>query len=255
MIDDIHGAIAEEFSHRKIVPYNIRMDLPEMFAWSERISSAHNLDLDEFSACVKEIYWGAVSLQLNVGHTLLSLNETSLPSGIKGESDNMNINHDHQIADIHYWYHASHCWESIYRMWERIVSIFEERFTPNLKRNYYFDGYVNLLTIEGVVFQTELRQLQRYLKSWNKIAAKRNEISHGRFNPFINLKLDVATNGILDEHGELPLRVSYEYPNLKQEVNTIINYCEKTFELIDLMVAVCELRIQPRRNINEEMSR
>lgn len=250
MIDNIHEAMNSEFSKRKIQPYSSRMSLKHMCEWSDKISSQYSdIDQERLEAYVKEIYWGASSLQLNVGYTLIALRQTTYPSGAKVCAKSPDdLNRSYNLADIHYWYHISHCRESLYRMWERIVSVLEARFTPQLKKKFYFDSYVNYLSEHQVIPKPDINSLKHFLKTWNKISEKRNEISHGKINPFRTIKVNVEPNGLIDKEGNLPLKASYEYPNFKEEVNTLINYGEKTFELINLHIKICEQPIKPISN-------
>lgn len=249
MIDEIHQAAQMELAKREIRPYSSRMDFQKMLRWAESVAKREQLDLAEFERYVKEIFWGLSSLDLNLGYTLLSLKETSYPSGKTGSSNTpKKIDRDFSLADIHYWYHISNCWESIYRIWERIVSVLRIRITPNLRKKLYFDGFSHLILEREIIFKAEANELKRFNKSWNKIAFIRNQISHGTFNPVNNFKIEL-TNAELKASGEISYIANYEFPNLKQEVQTAINYAEKSVDLINVAIKICDLEIRPRRTI------
>ncbi len=91
----------------------------------------------------------------------------------------------------------------------------------------------------------EIANLKRYFKSWGKISCKRNEISHGKSNPFLNLNISVKFSDLSDYLGEPIAKYEYELPNLKQEIETVINCYKKSFELLYLVKCICELEIDP----------
>ncbi|MFT7389626.1 MAG: hypothetical protein ACI8VC_002895 [Candidatus Endobugula sp.] len=114
MIEDIHTAIHEEFQQRKITPYHARMNLEDMFLWSENISTLYgDLDKPTLQLYTKDIYWGLASLYMNMGYLFISFKEVSYPSGAIFNNDEASKRNLH-VADIHYWYHSKNCWESIY---------------------------------------------------------------------------------------------------------------------------------------------
>ena len=151
MIDDIHNAIHEEMAKRKIKSYCSRMDFQKMLRWSHAISERENLNHENFERYVKEIFWGLSSLDLNIGYTLISLKNTSYPSGKSGSISNpKKIDRAFTLSDIHYWYHISNFWESVYRIWERIISLLKTRLVPNLREKLYFDGFSNFISNERI---------------------------------------------------------------------------------------------------------
>lgn len=249
MFDKLHVATREEYKKRKLLPFCMRMDFHSAIKWCETISEREFLKIEHIEKHMKEVIWGLNSLDLNIGYTLLSLKDTSYPSGHSGKaSTTTKLERSFSLADIHHWYHISNTWESIYRIWERIVNLLKARFTPNLLKKLYFDGYSNFIHDEKVIFEKEAKELKKFNKAWNKIASIRNKISHGEFNPFIFNSLDL-TDSSIDENGAFTAIANYKFPNLKEETQTAINYAEKTVELINFTVKICELRIGARKNI------
>ena len=124
------------------------------------------------------------------------------------------------------------------------------RLTPRLKEKYYFDGYINLLE-KYDEFSTlrEVKGLRKYLKSWGKISWKRNEISHGKSNPFLNMNIEVTFSELSDYLGKPLAKYEYQLPNLKQEIESVINYYRKSFELLYSVKSVCDLQLEPNKAI------
>jgi len=245
MIDTINDAINEEFKKRKISSFLDNVPLEEMILWSKNLSHAKRLDEDKFETYIKEVFWAVGSLHINFGYLILSHSGTSAPNGEKGVITFLQEvqSREHSLSDIHYWYHVSNCWESIYRVWERIVSVLEVRYTPKLKDSLYFIDFVMYLEENDVLTPKHIKRLKRFFSSWDKIVSKRNDITHGKFNPYQQLKIEskIAPNG--------QVFFEYEFPNLSDEVHRINNLCKRTFELIDLMREVCELDVEPNDNL------
>jgi hypothetical protein len=249
MIDDIQKEIVDEFIRRKIQPYSSRMNLEQMISWSDWVSKEFSIDSNQFESNVKEIFWGSAALQLNVGYVFISLRSSKETGGKKRTATTLEIPENYGMSELHCWYHLSNCWESIYRVWERIVSILVIRFTPNISKKFYFTDYANFLKNRKVIFESDAKKLERYFKHWNNVAKKRNEISHGNFNPFKKMEVTVRPVGNITPDFKLPVVTDYSFPNLKQEVDALLNAVDKTFELIETHIELCELKIQPNKKI------
>ncbi len=249
MIDDIEKEIIAEFKRREIRPYILRMNLEQMVKWSDIISNNFSIDAHQFETNVKEIFWGAAALQLNVGYVFISLSSSKETGGKKRTTTTSTIPQNYGLPELHCWYHLSNCWESIYRVWERVVSILVMRFTPEITKKFYFTDYVNFLKNQEIIQNNDVKKLERYFKHWNNIAKKRNEISHGNFNPFRTMEIKVRPVGKIATDGTIKVEVDYQFPNLKQEVDTLLNAIEKTFDLIKSQIELCELEIQPDKKV------
>lgn len=250
MIADIQAKMGELFTRRKLELFTVQLNIADMATWAEGIASKRNLDRHEFQNAVKELFWALGSIQLNIGHTLMALEESSFPGGTKGIALKEKEIPDVNLADLHFWHHLYNCYEAIYRFWERCVTILRMRLTPHLKEKFYFDGYVHLLsTIDGLSRPNEIADLRNYLKAWGKIAWKRNEISHGRSNPFLNLNVGVEFSKLSDYRGKPIAKYQFELPNLKQEAETVINYYRKSFKLLYSIKAVCDCVVEPNKAV------
>ena len=145
MIDEIQGVIRDEFAKRKLEAYTKRLLPKDLHGWADQIAQRHQLEQEKFSVQVGEFFWAFAAIQMSLGYVFLSLKETSFPAGISGRTINDSEVPDlNQLADHHFWYHMFNTWESIYRLWERAVSVLTLRYTPNVKKQY-FNNYVQLL--------------------------------------------------------------------------------------------------------------
>jgi hypothetical protein len=252
MIEEIQKEIDEEFKRRKIRPYSLRMNLENMILWSDKVSKTYSVDVEGFETNVKEVFWAAAALQLNVGHIFISLRQAKETGGKKRTSKNLEIPENYGFAELHCWYHLSNCWESVYRTWERVVSILIVRFTPSISKKFYFTDYTKFLERNKIIFKSDVSKLDKYFKHWSKVASQRNEISHGNFNPFRKMEMNVRPSGMItleDSKLKVPVSADYSFPNLKQEVDSLLNSIEETFNLINTLIDLCELQIQPNKKI------
>jgi len=250
MISNIHEQIAFQFNKKKLIAYTVHMDLEDIINWSIQVANKNNLDKNVFVKYFKELFWGFTSVQLSLGYGLIALSETEHPSGKKGITAKENEIPDMMLADIHFWYHLHNTWESIYRLWERAVSVLETRLTPNIKRNRYFDGYLNeLKNIESFLKQEEILALYKFNKTWGKISEMRNKISHEVTNPFLYSNIEVEFSSILGIRGDPIAKYDYTIPNLKQEIDTVINSYKKSFSLFEAISKVCNCSIKPNFTI------
>ncbi|MFA5921478.1 MAG: hypothetical protein WC856_09325 [Methylococcaceae bacterium] len=250
MIVDIHAKMGELFTRRKLELFTIQLNIADMATWAEGIARKRKIDGHEFQNAVKELFWALGSIQLNIGHTLIALEECSFPGGTKGVALKEKEIPDVNLADLHFWHHLYNCYEAIYRFWERCVTVLRMRLTPHLKEKFYFDGYVNLVSTKEELSQLyEIADLRNYLKAWGKISRKRNEISHGKSNPFLNLNIDVEFSKLSDYLGKPIAKYKFELPNLKQETETVINYYRKSSKLLYSIKAICDCVVEPNRAI------
>lgn len=250
MIEDIQAEMGKQFSSRKLELFTLQLNIADMAKWAEGVAKKHNLDKHDFQYGIKELFWAVGTIQLDIGHALIAMKECPYPSGKNGialkEKEIPEVN----LSDLHFWHHVYNCYEAIYRFWERCVMVLKMRLTPQLKGKYYFDGYVNFLgKCDGVSSLKEVKDLKKYLKSWGKISCKRNEISHGKSNPFLNMSIEVTFSGLSDYLGKPLAKYEYQLPNLKQEIETIINYYRKSFELLYSVKSVCDLQTEPNKSI------
>jgi hypothetical protein len=250
MITKINDEIVRQFNKRKVVPYSAQLDFPEMLNWSEVIGNKYGLEKENFEKYVKEIFWVFTSIELSLGYSFIALSDTQNPSGKKGMALEKNDIPDSKLGDIHFWYHLYNAWESIHRLWERIVSVLMVRLTPSLKTKYYYDGYVNRLkTIDSLSSQSEILDLDKYNKSWNKIASMRNNASHEVSNPCLNFNINADFSPILGKDGEQIIKYNFQFPNLKQEIDTIINSYNKSYKLFVVVKRICESNIRANKEI------
>lgn len=250
MIEDIQAKMGELFDAEKLALFTIQLNIEDMAKWAESVAEKRKIDKHKFQNAVKELFWGLGSIQLNIGHTLIALIECSYPSGAKGLALKDREIPDVCLADLHFWHHLYNCYEAIYRFWERSVTVLKMRLTPRVTEKYYFDGYLNyLLTCEDFKSLKEIRDLRKYLKIWGKIAWKRNDVSHGKSNPFINTNIEVEFSQLADHFGQPIAKYKYELPNLRQEKETIVNYYKKSFQLLYAVKSVCDLPVEPNKAI------
>lgn len=248
MIEDIQARMGELFTTRKLALFTMQLNIEDMAKWAEGVASKQKLNRHDFESAIKELFWGLGSIQLNIGHILIALEECPYQSGAKGQALKDREIPDVSLADLHFWHHLYNCYEAIYRFWERSVTVLKMRLTPRVKKKYYFDGYVNyLLTCEDLTSITEITSLRRYFKIWGKIAWKRNEVSHGKSNPFLNTNINVEFSKLSDYLGQPIAKYKYELPNLKQETETVINYYKKSFDLLHSVKSICDLGIEPNK--------
>jgi len=250
MIDDIQAEMGKLFTSRKLELFSMQLNIADMATWAEGIANKQKIDRHEFQNAIKELFWALGSIQLNLGHTLIAMKECSFPGGTQGVALREKEIPDVNLADLHFWHHLYNCYEAIYRFWERCVTVLKMRLTPRVKEKYYFDGYVNyVLTIGELSSLKEIVLLRKYLKCWGKIAWKRNEISHGRSNPILNMNIDIEFSKLSDFLGKPIAKYKYELPNLKQETETVINYYKNSFELLYSIKSVCDLAVKPNKEI------
>jgi hypothetical protein len=248
MIEDIQSRMGALFSSRKLEPFTIQLNLADMAKWAERITDEQQLDRHNFQGAIKELFWALGSTQLNIGHTLIAMKECPYPNGTKGMALKGGEIPDTELADLHYWHHLYNSYEALYRFWERCVAALKMRLTPRIKEKYYFDGYVNYLSNHSDILPPEeITKIRRYLKAWGNISCRRNEISHGKSNPFLNMNIDVTFSELSDYLGKPIAKYKYELPNLKQEIETVINYYKKSVELLYLVKNICDLEIEPSK--------
>ena len=246
MISEIHEEISKEFVKRKLIAYTVHLDIEDMISWSEKIAAKYSLDANSFEKYIKELFWGLASMQLSLGYGLVALNDTEHPTGRKGTTSLEREIPDMGLADIHFWHHLHNAWESIYRFWERAVSVLEVRLTPNLHNNLYFDGYLNYLkTIDNLSELEEIKPLYKFNKTWNKITENRNKVSHEESNPCSYFNVEVEFSSIFGVRGGPIPKYNYEIPNLRQEIETVINCYKKSFSLFDEVIKVCNSNIKP----------
>lgn len=250
MIDDIQKIISEEFVKRKVTPFSTRLNPEDMANWADKLSTKHALDKERFNLHVRELFWAIASIQLSLGYTFLSFREITFPAGAKAVAlkDNEIPDMGH-MADFHYWFHVCNTWESIYRLWERVVTVLEIRLTPKLKDNLYYDGYVNLLKKNMLLDEQQIIKLEKFHKPWGTISKKRNDISHGKNNPFLELSIEVSFSHIINETGKNLAKYSYQYPNRKQEVNMLIDYFNRSYSLLELVKELCNSQIKPNYGV------
>jgi len=254
MINDIHTQIGKQFDGKKLEAFTVKLNLGDMSDWASSVAEKRQIDVYRFQDAVRELYWGIGTIQLNLGYTLIALKECPYPSGLSGMVLNDGEVPDAALADYYFWHHLHDCYEAIYRFWERCVTVLRLRLTPKLKTKYYFDGYVNFLvnsgdsTLEGVA-----KPLRRYLRSWNKVASRRNRISHERSNPFLNTNIDVSFSDLSDYQGRRIAKYTYQLPNLKQELNTVINHYKRTHDLLYAVKSICDADISPNYTFKDDL--
>ncbi len=250
MITKINEEIVRQFNYRKVVPYSVNLDFPGMLNWSEIIGNEYSLEKEKFEKYIKEVFWVFTSIELSLGYAFIALSGTEHPAGKKGTALDETDIPNATLGDIHFWYHLYNAWESIYKLWERIVSILRVRLTPRLKEKYYYDGYVNKLkNIDTFSSQSEILALYKYSKNWNKISSIRNRASHEVSNPFSNFKVKAEFSPLLGKSGDQIIKYNFQLPNLKQEIDTIINSYNKSYELFGVVKSVCESGISANKEI------
>jgi len=250
MISEFNEEITKQFKKRKLVPYSVHLDIADMATWSESVAKKHGLDKRKFEKYVKELFWGLVSIQLSLGYSLVSLNDTQHPSGKKGVAVHEREIPDMGLPDIHFWHHLHNAWESIYRFWERAVSVLEVRLTPNITKSLYFDGYLNQLKrVESLSEQDEILALYKFNKAWGKITEMRNRVSHEESNPCSYFNVEVEFSSILGIRGGPIPKYNYQLPNLKQEIDTVINSYKKSHDLLYAVKTVCDSNIKPNHRL------
>lgn len=249
MIESIQKQIDDEYNKRKISPYIHRLNLSQMLDWSDHTSKKYGLNKKKFEEQVKDIFWGNVALHLNMGHIFIALSSSTETGGKERSMKGFDIPENYGFAEIHCWYHLSNGYESVYRLWERLVSVLIERFTPASSKNVYFVEYAKFMKAETIIFEKEADKLKPYFKHWMNISSKRNETSHGNFNPFKKMEINVKPSGMASPDQKTGFVTSYKFPNFKQEVNTLSDSIEKTFDLINTVIDLCALEIQPNKKI------
>lgn len=252
MINEIQAVIAAEFSSRSLEAYTQRLNPEDLYSWADEIARIYRLDANSFGDKVGEFFYATANVQLSLGYTFLAFREVSNPSG---KTRNVNLStHKNQLiedtdsnnlADYHFWYHLYNSWECLYRSWERAVNVLVYRFTPNLTGKYYFSTYRKILEDNCILDEKSLKKLKKFDKAWGKIAKKRNEISHESTNFFHKSSIDVQEHSIVDVLGRGYHGAQTKEPNLKQELNSIINHYKKSFDLLKVVRDLCALDIAP----------
>lgn len=248
MISEINDEITKHFNRRGLVPFSVHLNIEDMAKWSESVAKKHKLDEEKFEKYVKELFWGLVAIQLSLGYTMIALDNVEHPGGKKGTALKEREIPDMGLGDIHFWHHLHNTWEAIYRFWERAVSVLEVRLIPKLKKNLYFNDFINFLkNIEDMAVQPEIKELSKYNKGWGKISEMRNRVSHDESNPCSYFNVDVEFSSVLGIRGGPIPKYNYELPNLKQEIDTVINYYKKSHQLLYCVKSVSDSGIEPNK--------
>ena len=73
----------------------------------------------------------------------------------------------------------------------------------------------------------------------------RNKVSHEESNPCSYFNVEVEFSSIFGVRGGPIPKYNYEIPNLRQEIETVINCYKKSFSLFNEVIKICDSGIKP----------
>ncbi len=145
-INEIQTEISRLFSKYKIPVITINIPIENLHRWSSEVAVHFNLDDEDFSQVMAELFWSAAHIQLSLGYALIARQDCEFPKGTNGKAfKEEDLPNAIAIPEIHFWYHLYNSYECIYRCWERITSVIRSVCYPTSNEKMYFDQIVNAL--------------------------------------------------------------------------------------------------------------
>ncbi|MBT3256243.1 MAG: hypothetical protein HN366_07285 [Deltaproteobacteria bacterium] len=147
-INEIQTEIVALFSRYRIPAITKNIRIENFHRWSGEVADHFNLDIDDFTPKMTELFWGAAHIQLSLGYALIARQDCRFPNGTNGKAlKDEDLPNAIGMPEIHFWYHIYNTYECIYRCWERMASILKSVCYPEHNEKMYFDQIVE--TIEN----------------------------------------------------------------------------------------------------------
>ena len=237
-INEIQKGIDYLFNQYKIpvITHNIPME--NLHRWSSEVADHFKLNKEDFRKVVAEFFWSAAHIQLSLGYALIAKKECKFPMGINGKvHKEADMPHAIGLPEIHFWYHLYHCYECIYRSWERMASVLKNVCYPKNKEKMYFDKIVKALETDSLYNKNpHLNSLKKQIKHWNKIAKERNEVSHDKSSPFQNMNIEGKISNILTIDGFPEVYLNYSVASPKENLENVIDKYKKVYPAMKVIV-------------------
>lgn len=237
-INEIHTKFGELFSKYNIPAITLNMPIENLHRWSSEVSAHFNLDKDDFSKVMSELFWSAAHIQLSLGYALIARQDCKFPKGTNGKAFKEEDMPDAiGLPEIYFWYHLYNSYECIYRCWERIASVLKSVCYPKQNEKMYFDQIVNTLDKDKHYNgNPHLNALKRQIKHWNKAAEARNEISHGKSSPLRNMSIEGKASDLLGLNGLPLIYLNYSIRSPKESIEQIVDKYKKVYPAMKVLV-------------------
>lgn len=197
-----------------------------------------------------ELYWSYTDLQLVIQHMLWIKNCGGLTKGIDEKQFNKIDLPKGQVIDFIFWHYVGYSWESLYRTWNRLANlinffIFDVMDYKKARKDkipLYFNRIIERIEKECVVLAKSKPYiaLKKKSKEYNKIANKRNTISHHKSSIFSRFKINIDAYPIYQPSGLPSFVAQVEFSDPSREVSEILRLyrnikivSELTFDLIN----------------------
>lgn len=237
-INEIQTEIGRLFSKYKIPAITKNIPIENLHRWSSEVAAHFNLDEEEFTQVMSELFWSAAHIQLSLGYTLIAREDCQFPKGKKGKAfREEEIPNAIAIPEIHFWYHLYNCFESIYRCWERMASVIKSVCYPTTNDKMYFNKIVNTIEKDTKYNKNpHLNDLKRQIKHWNRAAEARNEISHGKSSPFRNMSIEGKASDVLGFDGLPLIYLDYSIKSPRESIEQVVDKYSKVFPAMKVVV-------------------
>ena len=237
-INDIQTEIGRLFSKYKIPAITINIPIENLHRWSSEVAAHFNLDEEEFTQVMTELFWSAAHIQLSLGYALIARGDCKFPKGTNGKAfKEEEIPSAIAIPEIHFWYHLYNCFECTYRCWERITSVIMSVCYPKSNAKMYFNQIVNALDKDDKYNKNpHLQGLKRHVKHWNRVAKARNEISHGKSSPFRNMNIEGRVSDVLGRDGLPLIYLDYSIKSPRESIKQVVDKYLKVFPAMKVVV-------------------
>ena len=237
-INEIQSEIGRLFNRYKIPAITRNIPIENLHRWSGEVATHFNLNVQEFTQIMTELFWSAAHVQLSLGYALIARQDCKFPKGEKGKAlQEVDIPNAISIPEIHFWYHIYNSYECIYRCWERITSVIKAVCYPQNTKKIYFTQIISALEIDANFNKNpHLKSLKRQIKHWEKAAEARNEISHGKSSPFRNLTIEGSVSDVLGPNGLPLINLNYDIKSPKESIEQVVDKYKKVFPAMKVMV-------------------
>ena len=167
-INEIQSEIGSLFNKYKIPAITRNIPIENLHRWSEEVATHFNLNVNEFSQIMTELFWSAAHVQLSLGYALIARQDCKYPKGKKGKAfKEADMPNAISIPEIHFWYHIYNSYECIYRCWERMASVLKSVCYPEHNEKMYFDQIVETIEKDNHYNKNiHLRSLKKQIKHW-----------------------------------------------------------------------------------------
>ena len=237
-INEIQSEIGSLFDKYKIPAITKNIPIENLHRWSAEVATHFNLDEDEFSQIMTELFWSVAHVQLSLGYALIARKDCKFSKGIKGKViQEEEMPTAISIPEIHFWYHIYNSYECIYRCWERITSVIQPVCYPDNNKKMYFAQIINTLEADGKFNKNpHLKSLKKQIKHRENAADARNEISHGKSSPFRNLSVEGSVSDVLGSNGLPYIYLKYSIKSPKECIEQVVDKYKKVFPAMKVMV-------------------